>query len=424
MSTQVYQLGGNGSVGVPTAPILAPRDPAATDIVSPNGGAYIVGQLWRNILSASVFEFLGGGTWVEISQGTGGPITTLTGNTGGAISPSAGNINIVGSGTTNVAGSGSTLTISATAAGYPITPFVVGAVGKAGYQTIQSAITAAVAAGSGSVYVQPGTYTENLTLANGINIIGTIEGNTTIVGVHTPPATGSFYFQNVTLSSATHIFNSAVAGSADLTVELCLINVTNGYLFNVVNWTGTLSSFNCCSIETNDGFINNTGGSNVICNSSDLGNGTANQFIISGNVNFRDIEIRPAGTFQGVSKEVDISASIFLGTVTTADSVTTFFGTSIIQPAGSTTAISHGSSNPFFIDESAINSSNATVITGAGVGALRLGNVTFDGNSAIASTLTVVYNRVIGRISPYVFGSSGSYQTIQAAITAAAASGG
>src|SRR5690242_18119019 len=41
-----------------------------------------------------------------------GGIATLTGNTGGAISPTAGNINILGSGSISVAGSGSTLTIS------------------------------------------------------------------------------------------------------------------------------------------------------------------------------------------------------------------------------------------------------------------------------------------------------------------------
>lgn len=42
-----------------------------------------------------------------------GGLATLTGNTGGAISPTAGNINILGSGIISVSGAGSTLTISA-----------------------------------------------------------------------------------------------------------------------------------------------------------------------------------------------------------------------------------------------------------------------------------------------------------------------
>lgn len=44
-------------------------------------------------------------------------IQTLTGNTGGAISPSSGNVNVIGSGSISVAGSGSTLTISGGSSG-------------------------------------------------------------------------------------------------------------------------------------------------------------------------------------------------------------------------------------------------------------------------------------------------------------------
>lgn len=48
---------------------------------------------------------------LQVASGTT-VVKTLTGNSGGAISPTAGNINILGSGSTTVAGSGSTLTIS------------------------------------------------------------------------------------------------------------------------------------------------------------------------------------------------------------------------------------------------------------------------------------------------------------------------
>lgn len=47
-----------------------------------------------------------------------GAVLTLTGNTGGAISPTAGNINILGAGSLTVAGSGSTLTISSSGGGF------------------------------------------------------------------------------------------------------------------------------------------------------------------------------------------------------------------------------------------------------------------------------------------------------------------
>jgi len=53
---------------------------------------------------------------VILGSGGAGPITTLTGNSGGAVPPTAGNINIVGSGILSVVGNPgtSTLTISAT----------------------------------------------------------------------------------------------------------------------------------------------------------------------------------------------------------------------------------------------------------------------------------------------------------------------
>ena len=65
--------------------------------------------------------------------------------------------------------------------------------------------------------MQPGTYTENLTLYGDTQVVGVpgnpdsgTAGNSVIIsGVHTPPTTGSFVFANVRLASATDIFNSA-----------------------------------------------------------------------------------------------------------------------------------------------------------------------------------------------------------------------
>src|SRR5438445_1056867 len=197
MASIAYQLGGYGSIQVPNTPIVSPRDPIShQDILSPTGVPYQLGQFWENSTSTSVFQFLGGGVWAEISQGTGGPITTLTGNTGGAISPVAGNINILGAGPIAISGAGNTLTVKGSPSGFPVTPYVVGPVGQAGYQTIQTAINAAFAAGSGIVVVQPGTYTENLTLRDGIHIMGLTfadaGGGVIINGTHTPPTTGGF----------------------------------------------------------------------------------------------------------------------------------------------------------------------------------------------------------------------------------------
>ena len=84
----------------------------------------------------------------------------LTGNSGGAVGPDPSeNINIVGTGVIDVVGNPgtNTLTISSTASGgtFPMTPFVVGPVGKGEFQTIQAGLDAANAAGGGIVGVQP-----------------------------------------------------------------------------------------------------------------------------------------------------------------------------------------------------------------------------------------------------------------------------
>jgi len=125
-----------------------------------------------------------------------GSVIELTGNTGPAVPPDgSGNINVVGAilYTTDGNAGTHTLTINPRVNAYPITPYVVGPVGAAGYQTIQAGLDAAHAAGGGIVYVQPGTYTENLTLYSDTEVVGTpgnsdfaTTGNCTIIsGVHT-----------------------------------------------------------------------------------------------------------------------------------------------------------------------------------------------------------------------------------------------
>lgn len=97
--------------------------PGSTNVSGPNG-PFSLGQRWLNTTNSTVYTLVGltatGGaitaTWVIDAGGTG-VLNTLTGDSGGAISPTAGNINLTG-GTTGLtlAGSGSTLTLGGTLA--------------------------------------------------------------------------------------------------------------------------------------------------------------------------------------------------------------------------------------------------------------------------------------------------------------------
>lgn len=214
----------------------------------------------------------------------GSDIETLTGDTGGAVGPDgAFNIDILGGDTTTITGNPgtSTLTVDASVSGYPITPYVVGPSGQAGYTTIQDALDAANSAGGGIVGVQPGTYTEDLTLYDATEVVGfgsnsSVNGGATlapivITGTHTPPLTGSFVFKNLTLTSAgSVIFSASALGTATINVEGCIIGNISGYLFDLDNWGGGFSLINTINPGLGNRGINNTVGSNVFVRSESV----------------------------------------------------------------------------------------------------------------------------------------------------------
>lgn len=110
---QVYQaLGGQGIVTSPFPPIMSPRNPTTSDIVSPNGSPYSLLQEWINTLTRNTFIYTGSGIWVQQSNSTG-TLLTLTDTANTSVTPTAGNIKL--SGTTNqitVTAGSSTITFS------------------------------------------------------------------------------------------------------------------------------------------------------------------------------------------------------------------------------------------------------------------------------------------------------------------------
>lgn len=146
---------------------------------------------------------------------------------------------------------------------YAISKYIVDATGGGTHTTIQGAINEANSAAiDATIYIRPGLYTESLTLYDGIDLVGK-NTNTTIVGTHTPSAAGSIQLFSLTLQSATDIFSSAAAGTTSIEVFDCVIDCTNGYLYNLLNWTGTLAGDLNYIGGTNNGVVNNTGGASV-----------------------------------------------------------------------------------------------------------------------------------------------------------------
>lgn len=168
------------------------------------------------------------------------PLQFTTDN--GIAIPATNNLNVIGqnAGTVDVVsttGLGDNLTVENRAW---ITQYVVdpsATVGLRGtFQTIQGAITAAAATGvPATVFIRPGTYTENLTLAPNVNLQGFNTSNsqfadTVIVGNHTftpPGATVDISIQSLTFRAS----SGSVFTFSNFTrpwFQNCIVNNSNG----------------------------------------------------------------------------------------------------------------------------------------------------------------------------------------------------
>ena len=113
---QAYGAQGKPILNVQPGPVVATRDPTSTDL------NYKLGREWINKSTPSLW-FLGSkttsvATWIAAGSGASGGVVTLTGDSGGAISPLAGNITVVGDSADgmSVVGTANTLTVNAAAA--------------------------------------------------------------------------------------------------------------------------------------------------------------------------------------------------------------------------------------------------------------------------------------------------------------------
>jgi hypothetical protein len=321
-------------------------------------------------------------------------IETITGDSGGAVGPdSVQNINILGNPDIDLVGTPGTFTLQATNLTKMSAYIVDSTAGAAPYQTIQAALDAANTAGGGMVFVRPGTYTENLTLYDLTQVIGAVGlgdfGAVVIDGVHTPPNTGSFVFRNVRLDSATDVFASAAAGSAILTIIDANIIITNGFLFDLPNWTGTFVTYDLADNSTNNGMVNNTGGATSFFVSATHGAGTGNTMVTSGPVIMQEIDFNcPWDAQTGTTVSCDYV--IFTQNVTCSNNSTGSFSNCRFT-TGASQALTMSSSASIDLVNAIIDSSNNPSIGGAGAGTLELDTITFLNNSAIAATVTTGY---------------------------------
>ena len=174
-----------------------------------------------------------------------------------------------------------------------LTPYIVGPDIHSGYSTIQTAITAAVAGGASSsnpanIYIKPNTYIENVTLPDGINLMGMSQILPSIVN-----EAGSSVFL-----SGTIIYSGANSSITN-------INFTNISGNPIIIQSGTLVLSGCyCSMSSGQFIALTTTGNKTIaiqdCNFN--GSGTASFFYTDGDNSSKTIIInRVFASFPGVS---------------------------------------------------------------------------------------------------------------------------
>jgi fibronectin-binding autotransporter adhesin len=174
---------------------IAKRAPTGSDT------AFLPGQLWLDTVDLTSFQF-SGVSWIALGTGATGGVVTLTGNSGGAISPSAGNINIVGTANQLAStGSGSTITFA-----------------------LSSTLIA-----PGSLAVTTTLNVTGLTTLAALTAVGTANINASGSAVTTigTGGTGAVHIGNATGNTAV---TGSLTASTTLTATLGAITATNGNL--------------------------------------------------------------------------------------------------------------------------------------------------------------------------------------------------
>lgn len=269
----------------------------------------------------------------------------------------------------------------------------------ANYITVQDALNAANAAGGGTVFVQPGTYTENLTLYPNVNLTsfdGEWRGQVSIVGKMSFSSAGHVEISNIHFDTNSD-FILELTGTALVEVRfnecyfLCSDNTAISYTNSNA---GSLLQFNFCEsdvattgitfiVSTSAGFlrfydmyISNEGGSTTASTAS-----TGTFDITDSNINI-PISI------------TDISGSTLTRTFFTTSNVTAFtmnaaaltlFCQECNFASGTATALVI-TAGIFVAENLSITSSNASAISGAGT--IKYNLITYLSSSSTNSVTT------------------------------------
>lgn len=286
--------------------------------------------------------------------------------------------------------------------------------GQGTHTTIAAALTAA--SSGDTIFIRPGTYTENITLKAGVNLTAfgsdsslNQTGKVIISGSCTFSLVGSVTISGIQLqtNSANNII---IAGSAATILNLnnCNLNCTNntGISFTTSNTAATINCIGCTGDLGTTGIglysVSSTGTLNIynshFTNSGASTTATTNS---AGTVNFEfcfvyfPLTTSSAAILNVLSSQVDSSAQNTTP-ITTAGTGSTNVQLSSVG-GGSASAISIGTGTTGGVYHCLISSSNTNAITGAGT--IVYSNLTFSSTSLKINTTTQTGGTIQGGLT-------------------------
>jgi len=243
LSRASRQYLGVRSVSPPTLQ-LALRAPTSAD------KSYVKGTLWLDTDSSTSFMWPGTGDWISLGSGTTGAIVTLTGGTGGALSPTAGNMNLLGTANQITStGSGSTITLSIpvafTAPGSIVATTTIASTTTMTAGTGLTVTTGNLVASAGNISATLGSITAATTLTatlgaitatNGDLVLGTAGNKILSTSVASTTTAGANSFGTVTLVDGT-----ATVSTTSVTANSIIFLTRQGVGATGANALGELS---------------------------------------------------------------------------------------------------------------------------------------------------------------------------------------
>lgn len=309
------------------APILAQRAPTNSDI------SYPIGQLWVDQSGDDYYGLVdvtaGVATWVVLASQPGN-IDTLTGDSGGAISPSAGNIDLLGT-ANQIVSTGSGHQIEWSLSSTMVAP---GTVEVTGLLTTDAGITAS----GGALTLNSGT--------NAINVSN--DASATTINLGTGAAAKAVTIGSSNTTSATTI----ACGTGGVAVGTSANAHTSTF--------GSTNSTSATTIQSGSGGITLTGAvtasSNVTLNGAatklSVHGGAVTDFIGTATLNNGTVTVANtniAATDRILVSRSAVNASSALGVFTYSISAATSFTITALKPADATTETGDASTVSYFI---------------------------------------------------------------------------